>query len=316
MEYICERLRKKVENLPEERIENFRNTVEKMMLERFENHWHPTKPLKGNAFRCLNIEDGILDPFLREVMKNTDLEIKELLAAFPQGMALWVDPSDVSCRLGKGSITPIYKKFHKDSQLNPSVPPFTGRISPETGYISGSGRYSPPNNSGRYSPPNNSGRYSPPNNSGRYSPPNNSVQRKLDTTGRCSPQNELFPASLTGRYSPDNTSSSTTWNSSWLSPYGSTPNLNQGQNVGYDSTFYHNDTFHRTNNYNVADIWKKQIQRYPKQSQTQRYSFNKYQNTLSDSYGRYHWFNQKQNQSDLRSYSSEYELRPVAQIAY
>ena len=89
-------------------IQTFKDTLEQLIIARFENHWHPNKPLKGNAFRCINIETTGIDPVLLKATKASGISPSVLLEIFPGGLALWIDPGEVSCRIGKGSICPLY----------------------------------------------------------------------------------------------------------------------------------------------------------------------------------------------------------------
>lgn len=92
----------------EEQVQKFKDTLEQLMIAKFQNHWHPNKPLKGNAFRCLNIDHTAIDPVLLTATKASGILPTVLLEIFPGGLALWVDPGEVSCRIGKGSICPLY----------------------------------------------------------------------------------------------------------------------------------------------------------------------------------------------------------------
>ena len=92
----------------EEQANKFKAILEQLMITKFQNHWHPNKPLKGNAFRCLNIDTTAIDPVLLTATEASGISPTVLLDVFPGGLALWVDPGDVSCRIGKGSICPLY----------------------------------------------------------------------------------------------------------------------------------------------------------------------------------------------------------------
>ena len=92
----------------EEQVQKFKDALEQLITSKFENHWHPNKPLRGNAFRCINIEETAIDPVLLEATKASGIPPALLLQMFPGGLALWIDPGEVSCRIGKGSICPLY----------------------------------------------------------------------------------------------------------------------------------------------------------------------------------------------------------------
>lgn len=89
----------------------FRDNLERLLTAKFENHWHPSKPLRGNAFRCLNIDTvtNTIDPVLVKAAKISEVSPVCLPQVFPDGLDLWIDPGDVSCRVGRGDIWPIYQ---------------------------------------------------------------------------------------------------------------------------------------------------------------------------------------------------------------
>lgn len=99
-------------SLTREQIEMFKGSMEQAILEKFKNHWHPTKPLKGNAFRCINIDNvtNMVDPILVEAAETSKIKLGEIQVLFPEGLDLWIDPDDVSFRIGKGAIWPVYRK--------------------------------------------------------------------------------------------------------------------------------------------------------------------------------------------------------------
>eukprot|EP00794_Sanderia_malayensis_P010951 gene10951-12112_t len=160
--FISEKV-KEQNQLSDEHGVLFQQTLEELLIKRFENHWHPEKPLKGNAYRCVNInlEECCIDPILREAAAESLIEIDDLTASFPGGLALWIDPYDVSYRLGRGAICPVYRRFNpykvqkdiprkarysnysnakpqivvprkpKDSKLNSEAPVFTPKTIPQ-----------------------------------------------------------------------------------------------------------------------------------------------------------------------------------------
>ena len=98
-------------SLSSEQTKKFRDTLENLVTDKFQNHWHPNKPLKGNAYRCINIERTQIDPLLVRAAEEANISLLEFVSLFPDGFALWIDPDDVSVRFGtRGSICPIYGK--------------------------------------------------------------------------------------------------------------------------------------------------------------------------------------------------------------
>lgn len=98
-------------SLSNAQTKNFRDILERLVTEKFQNRWHPNKPLKGNAYRCINVERTHIDPLLVKAAENAGISLLDVMSLFPDGFALWIDPDDVSVRFGtRGSICPIYVK--------------------------------------------------------------------------------------------------------------------------------------------------------------------------------------------------------------
>lgn len=119
--FIIETMKEKVP-LSEEVYEKLKVRLTTLLRERYENHWYEDKPMKGSAYRCINIsvEDNSVDEVLRQAADDNGISRKTLLQVFDKGLALWVDPNDVSCRLGKGSIFFIYKKLKEYPKSSPT----------------------------------------------------------------------------------------------------------------------------------------------------------------------------------------------------
>lgn len=113
-------------SLSEEQLTTLQKRLPELLQQRYENHWYTDKPMKGSAFRCINVsvEDNSVDNVLRTAAEDIGLTTNDLLKVFDKGLALWVDPIDVSCRLGKGAIFPIYKKITetKSKKVESPVP--------------------------------------------------------------------------------------------------------------------------------------------------------------------------------------------------
>lgn len=75
---------------------------------KFENYWYLSKLLKGNVFRCFNIDNIVIDFVLLLVIKVSVILFGVLLEIFFGGFVLWVDFGEVLCRIGKGFICYLY----------------------------------------------------------------------------------------------------------------------------------------------------------------------------------------------------------------
>lgn len=112
--FIADIVREKLVNASQERIDTLKETLTTVLNERFQGHWYPDKPMKGSAYRCLNIcvDENSVDQVLDQTFSDSGFTLEDLLNVFDRGLDLWVDPNDVCCRLGsKGAIFPIYRKI-------------------------------------------------------------------------------------------------------------------------------------------------------------------------------------------------------------
>jgi len=120
--FLVETLKDKLPFSPdnEGKLCTMRTRLTDLLAERYEGHWYADKPLKGSAYRCINIsvEENSFDVTLRTAANDSGLTEEVVRAVFCNGLALWVDPDDVSGRLGKSAIFPIYKKIAEKPALH------------------------------------------------------------------------------------------------------------------------------------------------------------------------------------------------------
>lgn len=108
--------------IKKEQVEDFGKVLKKALLERFHGHWHPLQPVRGSGFRCIinqNINKSI-DPVLLHVGRSTGIQEFLLRRFLPVEMALWIDPEDVSYRIGEqGSLCSLLGEGKEDSLYQP-----------------------------------------------------------------------------------------------------------------------------------------------------------------------------------------------------
>ncbi|XP_015603287.1 protein Tob1 isoform X2 [Cephus cinctus] len=92
--------------LPRRRVNIFGEELEKALKDKFKGHWYPEKPFKGSAFRCLKTGDPV-DPVLERAAKESGVPIQDILENLPTELAVWVDPGEVSYRIGEKSAVKI-----------------------------------------------------------------------------------------------------------------------------------------------------------------------------------------------------------------
>ncbi|XP_062384714.1 protein BTG4 [Sardina pilchardus] len=101
--FFIARLAQKYGKLDRIARDKFAVSLTSVLFEKFKNHWYPSNPLKGQAFRCLRVNKlQVRDPDLERACSQSDMDYEDL--GLPSEMTIWVDPGEVSCRYGeKGS---------------------------------------------------------------------------------------------------------------------------------------------------------------------------------------------------------------------
>lgn len=99
----------------------FHDALIDVLRRRYRDHWFPEKPFKGSGFRCIRI-NGKFDPMIGEAGESAGLSAKFLHAIFPSELTLWVDPLEVSYRIGEnGSICVLYEHQDGVSEWKPNL---------------------------------------------------------------------------------------------------------------------------------------------------------------------------------------------------
>ncbi|XP_023014444.1 protein BTG3 [Leptinotarsa decemlineata] len=90
----------KSDTFPREQLENFKKYLTELLIERFEKHWFPNLPTKGQAYRCIRVncvspvDETLLIAANKCGFKYDDLRL-------PTEITVWVDPNEVCYRLGE-----------------------------------------------------------------------------------------------------------------------------------------------------------------------------------------------------------------------
>ena len=94
----------------------FGEELENALRDKFQGHWYPDKPFKGSAYRCLKITDPS-DPVLNRAARESGNPISDIIENLPADLAVWIDPGEVSYRMGeKGSVKILYSE--KENNVN------------------------------------------------------------------------------------------------------------------------------------------------------------------------------------------------------
>lgn len=96
-------------NLKADKVTAFAEALTTILCLHYRDHWFPDKPNKGSAYRCVRIANREMDPLIVKAGMCVELSIADLLALLPSELTLWVDPNEVSYRIGEeGSIGILY----------------------------------------------------------------------------------------------------------------------------------------------------------------------------------------------------------------
>ena len=90
-------------------LEKFRLSLEEVLRRRYRDHWFPEKPFKGSGYRCIRI-NGRMDPVIAQAGEACGLSPQLIHNTFPSELTMWIDPLEVSYRIGEnGSICVLYE---------------------------------------------------------------------------------------------------------------------------------------------------------------------------------------------------------------
>jgi len=102
-------------------LDSFYACLETVLCSHYEAHWFPEKPFKGSAYRCIRIVNQKMDPLQAKAGAQVGLSEKSLLRILPAELTLWVDPDEVSYRIGEdGSIGMLYDNQSNNSSSSSS----------------------------------------------------------------------------------------------------------------------------------------------------------------------------------------------------
>lgn len=105
--------------LPRRRVDLLAAELEKGLAKKFEGHWYPDKPFKGSAFRCVKVNGDKVDPVISKAAVEVGLNLQEIKEYLPTDLTLWIDPNEVSYRIGeKGQVKILYSDKSQDDGLD------------------------------------------------------------------------------------------------------------------------------------------------------------------------------------------------------
>lgn len=91
------RLIEKGENFNQRQLEEFKSRLFELLSERFENHWFPDSPQKGQGYRCIRVNElDRHDASLEKAAQACGIKYEDM--KLPVELTIWVDPHEVCCR--------------------------------------------------------------------------------------------------------------------------------------------------------------------------------------------------------------------------
>ncbi|XP_054717772.1 protein BTG2-like [Uloborus diversus] len=97
-----------VQNMNIHQLEQFCSKLEDMLCHHYQQHWFPEKPFKGSGYRCIRINHK-MDPIISKAGLECGFDEEKLRQLFPDELTLWIDPKEVSYRIGEnGSICVLF----------------------------------------------------------------------------------------------------------------------------------------------------------------------------------------------------------------
>lgn len=93
----------------ERQLQTFSQSLQELLAEHYKHHWFPDKPCKGSGYRCIRINHK-MDPIIWKAANRIGLSNEQVYHLLPSELTLWVDPYEVSYRIGEdGSICVLYE---------------------------------------------------------------------------------------------------------------------------------------------------------------------------------------------------------------
>ncbi|XP_031834565.1 protein BTG2 [Nomia melanderi] len=115
-DFLVHLLRLQAGQLSERQLEMFKSSLTEVLRHRYRDHWFPDRPNRGSGYRCIRI-NGKMDPVIAQAGANVGLLPTVLHSLFPSELTMWIDPSEVSYRIGEnGSICVLYERTEPDPE--------------------------------------------------------------------------------------------------------------------------------------------------------------------------------------------------------
>ncbi|CAF1115237.1 unnamed protein product [Rotaria magnacalcarata] len=98
--------------LPRRRVNMLGEQMHKYLRAKFQDHWYGERPTQGSGYRSIRIGKDKIDKVLINAANDVSLDLQEILDSLPNDLTIWIDPGEVSYRIGeKGPIQILYGNY-------------------------------------------------------------------------------------------------------------------------------------------------------------------------------------------------------------
>jgi protein Tob/BTG len=110
------------DDVNETQTRQFNDSLTNLLSDRYQDHWFPEKPFKGSGYRCIRLNHN-MDPLILQAGNMCGLDLLFLESSLPPELTIWVDPRDVSFRIGENGSVGVLYQTTKDSQSQVQATP-------------------------------------------------------------------------------------------------------------------------------------------------------------------------------------------------
>jgi len=110
LNYLLQNLYNK---LPRRRVNLFGEELLHQLKQKYNNHWYPSNPVKGSAYRCLKMTPT--DPIISIAANEVNINLNDIIENLPTDLWIWIDPGEVSYRIGNGGQVKILWRGNGDN---------------------------------------------------------------------------------------------------------------------------------------------------------------------------------------------------------
>jgi protein Tob/BTG len=108
LNYLLQNLYNK---LPRRRVNLFGEELSNQLKLKYTHHWYPGNPNKGSAYRCLKTPT---DPIISSAADAVNVPLKDIIEHLPEDLWIWIDPGEVSYRVGGGGTLRVLWRGNSD----------------------------------------------------------------------------------------------------------------------------------------------------------------------------------------------------------